>query len=88
MLGQKSLMLKVNMSNGHVTCQQLLPESSRLAVPQTLTMDKVNVVLALSTLSVAPNTKGREKSTKEATSGLTWEWCQPISSTQNEPIFS
>lgn len=59
-------MSKVNMSNGHVACcQQLLPESSKLAVPQTLTMDKVNVVSALSTLNVAPNTKGKEKSIEE-----------------------
>lgn len=64
--GQKLLMLKVDMSNGHVACcQQLLPESSRLAVPQTLTMDKVNVVSALPTLNVAPNTKGKEKPTEQ-----------------------
>lgn len=64
--GQKSFMVKVNMSTGHVVCcLELLPESSRLAVPQTLTMDKVNVVSALSILNVAPNTKGKEKSTED-----------------------
>lgn len=57
-----------------VGCQQLLPESSRLAVPQTLTMEKLNVVSALSTLNVAPNTKGKEKiyRTRQKSRHLGW----------------
>lgn len=55
-----------------VCCQQLLPESSRLVVPETLTMGKLNVVSALSTLNVAPNTKGKEKSTEHDRKGDLW----------------
>lgn len=57
-----------------VCCQQLLPESSRLVVPQTLTMGKLNVVSALSTLNVAPNTKGKEKSTEHDRKGDVWAY--------------
>lgn len=63
--GQKSLMLKVNMSNdtSPVVSSCSLKAAGWLFLKHTI--DKVNVVSALSTLNVAPNTKGKEKSTEE-----------------------